>query len=58
VVCLTSACWRAVIDSPLQKGFRAAQEFCGPNFLADPALDLSASRPVEAMHHLLATDGF
>jgi hypothetical protein len=26
--------------------------------VADPALGLSASRPVEAMHHLLATDGF
>jgi hypothetical protein len=26
--------------------------------VADPALDLSASRVVEAMHHLLATDGF
>lgn len=26
--------------------------------VADPGLDLSASRVVEAMHHLLATDGF
>ena len=26
--------------------------------VADPALDLSRSRVVEAMHHLLATDGF
>lgn len=26
--------------------------------VADPALDLSRSKVVEAMHHLLATDGF
>ena len=26
--------------------------------VADPSLDLSSSRVVEAMHHLLATDGF
>lgn len=26
--------------------------------IADPGLDVSGSRVVEAMHHLLATDGF
>lgn len=36
-----------------------ALSICPPHVqVADPGLDLSRSRVVEAMHHLLATDGF